>query len=93
MHNWKIVLKIGDKRHIETSYKTNLLVSRGEDLEDREKSNYKFMANFENSFQRYMQKKQLLDQNKYDVETKSLMILVHLWIGINHQKSNKDDAG
>lgn len=93
MHNWKIVLKNDDKRLTETSCKTNLLVCRGEDLEDHEKSNHKFMANFENSFQRHMQKKKLLDQNKYDVETESLMILVYLWIGINHQKSNKDDVG
>jgi hypothetical protein len=56
---------------METSCKTNPLVGRSEDLEDRENSNHKFIDNFENSFQWHMQKKQLLNLDKYDVETEN----------------------
>jgi hypothetical protein len=78
---------------METSCKTNPLVGRGEDLEDREKSNHKFMANFKNSFQRPMQKKQLLDQDKYDVETENFNDSSSFMDWNQPPKSDKDDAG
>jgi predicted RecB family nuclease len=38
---------------------------------DHEKSDHESMTNFENLFQRYEHRKQLLDYDEYDVETES----------------------
>jgi hypothetical protein len=38
---------------------------------DHEKSDHESMTNFENLFQRYKHRKQLLDYDEYDVETES----------------------
>lgn len=40
-------------------------------LEDHEKNDQKSMVNFENMFQRHEQRKQLFDQDEYDIKTKS----------------------
>jgi hypothetical protein len=51
------------------------------------------MANFKNSFQRHMQKKQLLDQDKYDVETENFNDSSSFMDWNQPPKSDKDDAG
>jgi hypothetical protein len=53
-------------------------------LEDREKSDHRSMINFENLYKRHKQRKQFLIRIKMMLKLKVLIILIPLWIGINH---------